>query len=177
MQTRTFRKITLWTVLLLIPAVAMAATVIKLEILSLKPGAAMPKRYTGQGRSLSPPLAWSFAPEKTLEYALIMEDLDDGKVHWVMYRIPGKITAIPEGIPAVEVLKEPSKLSGTIQGTTAFRQKGPGYIPPVSGRRYQFTLYALDAHLGLLPGLDKESLMSLVQGHIIGKGEFPFSVK
>jgi Raf kinase inhibitor-like YbhB/YbcL family protein len=176
-QNRTLSKTALLTVLLLIPAVIMAATVIKLEILSLKSGAAMPKRYTAQGRSVSPPLTWSFAPQKTLEYALIMEDLDDGKVHWLMYRIPGKITAIPEGISNDEVLKEPSRLSGTIQGTTGFREKGPGYTPPVSGRRYQFTLYALDAHLGLLPGLDKESLMVLIQGHIIGKGEFPFSVK
>jgi Raf kinase inhibitor-like YbhB/YbcL family protein len=176
-QHRTLKKIALWTVLLLIPAVTMAATAIKLEMLSLKPGAAIPKRYTAQGRSLSPPLAWSFAPQNTLEYALVLEDLEDGKVHWLMYRIPGKMISIPEGIPADEVLTEPSKLSGAIQGITGFRQKGPGYAPPVSGRRYQFTLYALDAHLGLLPGLDKESLMTLIKSHVIGKGEFPFSVK
>jgi hypothetical protein len=176
-QNRSLRKFALWTVLLLIPAVTTAATVIKLEIPSLKPGAAIPKRFTAQGRSVSPQLVWSFAPEKTLEYALIMEDVSDGKVHWLMYRIPGKIVSIPEGIPNDEVLKEPSRLSGTIQGTTGFRENGPGYTPPVSGHRYQFTLYALDAHLGLQPGLDKESLMVLIQSHIIGKGEFPFTVK
>jgi Raf kinase inhibitor-like YbhB/YbcL family protein len=171
------KEIALSMALLVLPAAIIAAGVIKLEIPSLKPGAAMPKRYTAEGRSLSPPLVWSLAPPTTLEYALVLEDLDDARVHWLMYRIPGKVIAIPEGIPADEILSEPSRLSGAIQGITGFRQKAPGYIPPVNGHQYQFTLYALDARLGLMPGLDKASLMSLMQGHIAGKGELTFGGK
>jgi Raf kinase inhibitor-like YbhB/YbcL family protein len=168
------KRIMLLAVALFIPALMIAAGVIKLEVPNLKPGAAIPKRYTAQGKSLSPPLVWSLVPPSTLEYALILEDLDDTRVHWLMYRIPGKLVAIPEGIPPGEVLSEPSKLAGAIQGITGFRDRAPGYTPPVAGHRTQITLYALDAHLGLLPGLDKESLMALMQGHIAGKGELIF---
>ena len=71
-------------------------------------------------------------------------------------------------------LSEPAKLAGTIQGITDFKQAGVGYIAPTQAgksHRYQFTLYVLDAKLGLQPGLDKASLMFLLQGHIIAKGE------
>jgi Raf kinase inhibitor-like YbhB/YbcL family protein len=176
-QNRIISKLALSSIVLLLPAVISAATVIKLEMPYLKPGAAMPKKYTAEGKSASPPLIWSFAPETTLEYALVFEDLDDSRVHWLVYRIPGKITALPEGIPSDEVLSAPSKLAGAIQGITGFRQKGPGYMPPVSGHRYQFTLYAIDARLGLLPGLDKESLLTLIQGHVVGKGELVLGAK
>ncbi len=142
----------------------------------LKPGAALPKRYTAQGKSLSPPLAWSGLPNDTKELAVVFEDVDRTRVHWVLYSIPAKVVSLPEGIPRDEMLSEPSKLVGTIQGITDFKGSGPGYIAPVyepgSPHRYQFTLYALDAKLGLQPGLDKASLLLLLQGHILGKGEF-----
>ena len=141
----------------------------------VKPGKAIPKRYTAEGKGISPPLVWSELPQETRELALVFEDLEGPRVHWLVYSIPTKATSLPEGLPNDEVLSEPSKLAGTIQGITDFKQSGVGYIAPNTKagelHRYQFTLYALDAKLGLQPGLDKASLMFLVQGHIIGKGE------
>lgn len=151
------------------------AQTITLEIPLLKPGTALPKRYTAEGRALSPPLVWSNLPKDTKELALVFEDLEGPRVHWLVYSIPAKATSVREGMPRDEVLSEPSKLVGTIQGITDFKQSGVGYIAPTARvgkpHRYQFTLYALDAKLGLQPGLDKASLLFLIQGHLLGKGE------
>ncbi len=147
-----------------------------LEIPVVKPGAALPKRYTAEGKALSPPLVWSSVPKDTRELALLFEDVDGPRVHWLLYSIPVKATSLPEGISKDEVLSEPSRLVGTIQGITDFKQSGVGYVAPVreegKPHRYRFTLYALDAKLGLQPGLDKASLLVLLQGHILGRGEF-----
>ena len=149
-----------------------------LQIRELVPGktiAKLPKRYTLEGKAASPPLIWTEMPKDTKEFVLLFENLDTARVHWLMYSIPAKATSLPEGIQNDEVLSEPSKLTGTIQGITDFKKSGVGYIAPSvnAGKqeRYQFTLYALDAKLGLQPGLDKASLMFMIQGHIIGKGE------
>lgn len=40
------------------------------------PGKAIPKKHSGEGRDISPPLAWSGAPANTKEFALICDDPD-----------------------------------------------------------------------------------------------------
>src|SRR5579863_10398598 len=70
--------------------------------------AAMPKRFTCQGRDSSPPLAWSGAPAGTMSFALILDDPDAPDpaapqttwVHWVVYDIPAGTTALAEGAAA-----------------------------------------------------------------------------
>jgi Raf kinase inhibitor-like YbhB/YbcL family protein len=150
---------------------------ITLESPAFRLGQAIPKRYAAEGKSYSPPLVWTNLPEATRELALVFEDVEESKVYWLVYRISVKATKLPENLPRNEVLTDPPKLAGMIQGLTDFKQAGPGYVAPdrVSGKehRYRFTLYALDAQMGLLPGLDKDSLMVLIQNHIIGKGELP----
>src|SRR5437773_8414939 len=117
-----------------------------LEIPLMKPGSALPKRYTKKDKNISPPLAWSSLPRDVREFALIFEDIDEPRVHWVVYRIPATLTALPEGLPGDEVFHEPTKLSGIIQGLTDFKHEGPGYRGPEphpdKEHRYRFTLYA-----------------------------------
>jgi len=148
---------------------------IALESLVLKPGKAMPKPYTASGKNISPPLVWRNLPTHTMELALIFEDIDEPKVHWLIYRIPASLPGLPEGLPQEEVVAHPPRLSGMIQGLTGFKQGGVGYRgpDPPQGKehRFRFTLYALNAKLGLLPGLDKESLLTLIRNHIIGEGQ------
>ena len=147
-----------------------------LEIPLMKPGSALPKRYAKKDKNISPPLAWSSVPRDVREFALIFEDIDEPRVHWVVYGIPGTLTALPEGLPGDEVIHKPAKLSGIIQGHTDFKREGPGYRGPEpqsdKGHRFRFTLYALDARLALQPGLDKTSLLGVIQSHIVGQGEF-----
>ncbi len=135
----------------------------------------MSKKYAAFGKDMSPPLIWSNVPRQALELVLIFEELETGRVHWLLYRLPATALGLREALPQDEVIAEPAKISGTIQGLTDFKDQGPGYHGPnpPEGKesRYRFLLYALDAKLGLLPGLDKASLMSLIRDHIIGEGE------
>ena len=66
-------------------------------------GKPIPKKYTGEGDDLSPPLAWSNLPSGTKEIALICDDPDAPRsepwVHWVLYKIPAATTSLAEGLP------------------------------------------------------------------------------
>ncbi len=66
-------------------------------------GHAIPKKYTGEGEDVSPPLAWSGLPEGTKELALICDDPDAPRaepwVHWVIYKLPADAKGLPEGVP------------------------------------------------------------------------------
>ena len=53
------------------------------------------------GENISPPLAWSGAPEGTKSFAMIMLDPEGrapaGVIHMVIYGIPGNVTGFAEG--------------------------------------------------------------------------------
>ncbi len=164
-------------VICILAAAEARAQRITLEIPYVKPGAALPKRYTGGRKSVSPPLVWANVPDGARELALVFEEAESGRVHWLLYSIPTKATSLPEDLPRDEVLSAPSRLTGTIQGITAFvKDSGPGYVGPIPSdageRKYRFTLYALDARMGLQPGLDKASLLFMIKDHILATGEF-----
>ncbi len=54
-----------------------------LEIPFMKPGSALPKRYTKKEKNISPPLVWSRLPNDVREFALILEDIDEPRVQKV----------------------------------------------------------------------------------------------
>jgi len=127
----------------------------------------MPRRYTGDGDDVSPPLAWSGIPEGTQSLALICDDPDAPVgtwVHWVIWNIPAGETGLAEGIPPEE--RELS--NSAVQGTNDFRKTGYGGPAPPRGpvHRYFFKLYALDTTLDLAPGSKKAALEKAMQGHI-----------
>lgn len=82
-------------------------------------GHPIPKKYTGEGDDVSPPLSWSGLPEGTKELALICDDpdapTDEPWVHWVLYKLPADAKGLPEGVPRKSRLKEPA---GTLQEKT-----------------------------------------------------------
>ena len=131
------------------------AVALSLEVTStvLPEGELFPKRYTCDGKDLSPPLKWSGVPEGTKSIALILDDPDAlGRtfVHWVLYGIPSDVTELEEGVPATEVLP-----NGARQGVNDFENLGyggpcpPGAAGKVHG--WVFKVYALDHRCG--PGL------------------------
>ncbi len=155
----------------------MSVTVQKITVQSkaFGPNQPIPKRYTGEGEDVSPPLSWSGVPEGTKELALIVDDPDapvaEPWVHWVIYKIPDGVRELPEGIPATEKVSNPA---GAVQGKNtwpAIGYKGP--MPPKGHgvHHYHFKLYALDATLDLKPGLDKKALLKAMSGHILAEGE------
>jgi Raf kinase inhibitor-like YbhB/YbcL family protein len=144
---------------------------------TLKADETMPRDYTPDGRNLSPPLTWSNVPAATVEFAVVCEDPDAGNpppfVHWVIYKIPATATGLPEGLPIDPAAAMPSEITGAIQGVSGFRRsiyRGPA-PPPGKPHHYHFVVYALDADLGLKPGLTRADLLAAINGHVIGRGE------
>ena len=139
-------------------------------------GKAIPKKYTGEGEDVSPPLAWSDAPAGTKELALICEDPDapqtDPWVHWVIYKIPADTKELPEG---VEQKPRPKVPAGAEQGANSWPEgqnigyRGP-MPPPGRPHHYHFSVYALDVELSVEPGLDKKTLGKAMQSHILAEG-------
>ena len=95
-------------------------------------GQPIPKKYTGAGANVSPPLTWSDPPEGTRSLALICDDPDapsaknprpEGPwVHWVIYNIPADVRSLPEGLPRQAKLEKPAgalKVATTFPATTS----------------------------------------------------------
>jgi len=157
---------------------------IELTSTAFQEGARIPKKYTGEGDDVSPPLAWKGVPEGTQQLALICDDPDAPSrknpgpkpwVHWVIYAIPASAEGLPEGIARVAKPKEPA---GATQGTNSWREKDGnigyrGPMPPTGSgdHRYYFHLYALDTKLGDKPGMDKEALLEAMKDHILAEGQ------
>ena len=133
----------------------------------------IPRKYTGDGEDISPPLVWAGVPDGTESIALICDDPDAPTptpwVHWVIYNLPGDLTGLAEGIPPS---KAPPDLPGAIQGPNSWPTigyKGPA-PPPGNPHRYYFALYALDTNISAA-GLDADALREQMAGHILAQGE------
>ncbi len=151
----------------------------KLEVTSTAfgQGEEIPRKYTGEGEDLSPPLSWSGVPEAAREIAVLCDDPDaptpEPWVHWLIYGIPAGAGGLPEGVPNEPRLDNPP---GALQGKNSWPSgvtigyRGP--MPPPGGpHRYYFKVYALDAPLGLEPGIDKQALLRALEGHVLAEGE------
>ena len=124
--------------------------------------AMIPRKYTCQGKDISPPLTISDIPESTLSLALIVDD-PDAPVrtwdHWLIWNIK----------PTGEI-KENSA-PGT-QGKNSWgRQDYGGPCPPSGTHRYFFQLYAIDSAIDLPAGATKADLEAAMKGHIIEQAE------
>jgi Raf kinase inhibitor-like YbhB/YbcL family protein len=144
----------------------------KLTITStaFKEGGMIPKKYSGEAENISPPLAWSEVPVETKSLALIVDDPDAPSgdwVHWVVYNMPATMREMPEDIGPDE------RVAGIgIQGKNDSRKIGwDGPYPPSGTHRYFFRLYVLDKVLNDAPGLTKQQLLALLEGHILAQGE------
>jgi Raf kinase inhibitor-like YbhB/YbcL family protein len=130
-------------------------------------GATIPKRHTGEGEDVSPPLKWSSLPQGTKEIAIICDDPDAPTqkpfVHWVAYKIPAIRRGLPEG-----------STEGALEGTNDFDEVGyDGCMPPRGHgvHHYHFKVYALDIELDTPAGLSKDELLEAIEGHVLDEGE------
>jgi Raf kinase inhibitor-like YbhB/YbcL family protein len=140
-------------------------------------GHAIPKKYTGEGADVSPPLTWSGVPEAAKELVLICDDPDaptkEPWVHWVLYKVPAKTQGLPEGIARRPHPKDPP---GVLQGKNSWPDgdtigyRGPMPPPGHGVHHYYFKLYALDAEQDIEPGLSKNALMEKIRKHILAEG-------
>jgi Raf kinase inhibitor-like YbhB/YbcL family protein len=130
-------------------------------------GGAIPRKHTGEGQDVSPPLEWGGLPEGTEEIALICDDPDaptpEPFVHWVVYKIPADRTGFPEG-----------STQEALEGENDFGRTGYGGCMPPEGHgvhHYHFKAYALDIELEAAAGLTKDQLLVAMEGHVLAEGE------
>ncbi len=145
---------------------------IKIKSAAFEEGGMIPKKYTCDGRDVSPPLSWTSVPEGTKSLALICDDPDAPTrgtwIHWVIFNIPADTRELPESIPPQRTLA-----IGAKQGINDFRKIGyGGPCPPSGTHRYYFYLYALDTEINLEGGATKEQLMRAMEGHILAEGKY-----
>jgi len=152
------------------PAVVMAV-----ESQAFTSGQSIPRKYTGDGKDLSPPLSWSRVPQGTEEFALIVDDPDAPGtkpwVHWVIYKIPSQVRRLVEGLPTSPKLADPA---GALQGRNSWRKIGYRGPAPPRGHgvhHYRFTIYALRVPLELKEGLYAADLLKAISSHVLAKGE------
>ena len=111
----------------------------------------IPKRHTGEGGDISPPLEWSNVPGGCNGFALISEDPDaelrpgndSPFVHWLIYNLSRAVTSLPEELPFKVILDTPVSAS---QGINSFGNIGySGPLPPIGQgiHRYPFILHSL----------------------------------
>lgn len=137
-----------------------------------KPGAPIPKRFTGDGEDVSPPLHFEGIPPGTKAFALVCDDPDAPVgtwVHWVIYDIPGVAKGLAEG-----VAKDPVLPDGSRQGKNSWNRVGYGGPSPPPGKphRYFFRCYALREPLNLAAGLGAKDVESAARSKAIEMAEF-----
>ena len=155
------------------PMLLLLAAAFTLISPAFRPGTALPRSGAqadcGGGASVSPPLRWRDPPPSARSYALVVDDPDapvrGGFVHWVVYGIPERTTALPAGAGG--------QANGYVAGVnSAGARRFTGYCPPPGDapHAYRFTLYATDVTPEALPpALTRDALLRALAGHVKGR--------
>jgi Raf kinase inhibitor-like YbhB/YbcL family protein len=131
-------------------------------------GGTIPKQYTCDGNNLSPPFAWSGAPEETRSFLLICGDPDaSAKIfhHWAAFDIPRDWRGLNPGHGAA------SLADGFRQAINDYGK--PGYSGPCPPRgdkphRYHFRLNALsEASLPLGPSATCIEVIAMASPYVL----------
>ena len=127
-------------------------------------GAAIPRRYSCDGRDVSPPLAWSGVPAGTKALLLSVTDPDArGFLHWAAWDLAPDLGALTEGASG-------ALPGGALEGRNDFGRIGwGGPCPPSGTHRYVFTLTALSAPLGLPRGTELAAVQRQAAGATVGE--------
>ena len=157
---------------------AFAADPFAVSSSAFKDGDVWPAKFAGAdpsrtnppcpGQNVSPPLAWSNAPEKTKSFAIMMYDPDGGNglgaVHWVAYNIPLTKTSLAEG----EASASPKDFTGGKNNVGHDHYFGPCGPSGHSLHHYIITVIATDIEPGKLkPGLTRDELIAELRGHAL----------
>src|ERR1043165_1896577 len=131
---------------------------------SFKPNGAIPRKFTCEGRGISPPLKVENIPAGTKTLAITLHDpdapLDGGFTHWVIWNINGEKKKIKRNFKR-----------GEMGPNTLGQHSYKGMCPPLGIHHYHFKVYALDTKLDIDKNSYKEMLEKKMQGHILAEGE------
>jgi Raf kinase inhibitor-like YbhB/YbcL family protein len=157
-----------------------AIAVMTLSSTAWTDGATIPLKFTQAGAEVSPPLAWTNAPDTATSFVLIVHDPDaavnsqtnatEDVLHWMVWNIPGASRSLPEAVPQGPQIME---------GVRQISQTGPYYRGPAApatgpAHHYLFELYALDATIDVEPvgksvPETRAAVVAAMAGHVRGK--------
>ena len=132
----------------------------------MKDGGTLPRVFTCDGESKSPPLAWSGAPAGTKSFAVLMDHQPgpgDWHWYWTLWGIPSSTFSIDEGTSG-----------GAVVGTNSVNRELT-YAPPCSKgpgeKAYTITIFALSGTPDLQhpETVDRAALLDALSGITIGK--------
>jgi Raf kinase inhibitor-like YbhB/YbcL family protein len=155
--------------LLILPLMGAAKMPFQLSSAAFGVGATIPGRYTCDGENISPPLAWTGAPQGTKSFALVVEDPDTARgtlLHWGVYNIGAGVDHLDEAFPVAG----PYPQAHNDLGDEGYG--GPCPPPGKGAHHYRFRLFALDiAKLNLPDHTQAEAIEKAAQSHILGIAE------
>ncbi|WP_420458764.1 YbhB/YbcL family Raf kinase inhibitor-like protein [Neolewinella sp.] len=135
----------------------------------------IPNRYAAEQENISPPLAWSGAPEGTQSFVVLMEDpavpMHPPFLHWSLYNVPADKTELAEATPGGPTVPG---IEGALQGPNDYGSLGYyGPRPPKGdpAHPYHFQVFALDTELELPFGASRAELLEAMRGHVLASGE------
>jgi Raf kinase inhibitor-like YbhB/YbcL family protein len=135
-------------------------------------GAPLPDKYTQNGDNVSPPIDWVRGPTGTLSFVVLAEDSGvnrhDPIVHWVVYDIPSTVTSLPSSMPTEDKLDNGGMQGKNIAGKIGYIGPKP---PAGQTHPYHFQVFALNAHLNLQPGADRNTVVNAMKGHVLAVGD------
>jgi Raf kinase inhibitor-like YbhB/YbcL family protein len=158
------------TLVLFFGTVAQARDVGALTVTStaFTQGGMIPREYTCEGRSVSPPLSWSTVPSDTKSIAVIVDDPDapNGTFdHLVLFNLP------PSEHSLASIGTSPHATNGLAarnsNGATGFA----AICPPTGQHRYRFQVMALDTTLPQSAGVSSTDISNAIRGHVVARGE------
>ena len=131
---------------------------------ALREGEAIPRRFTCDGRELSPPLRWHGVPKAAGALALVVDDPDaphGSFVHWLLLDLPVATSGLDAGSVPSDAVRARNSAGGT-------SYVGP--CPPSGTHHYRFTVYALSRRTGLRDGTGLARALQAVRATATARG-------
>ena len=123
--------------------------------------ARLPVRFTGAGEGISPPLAWSGMPSDTKSLVLIVADLGDDRVRWLVYDIPPVRTGFGSDTAPAD-----ARVGLNDAGR---RRYEPPCSPTTLSTHAVFTIHALDRRLDI-EDADASRIREVMADHVLASG-------
>ena len=156
----TFGMIALITLPVFAGCASCSGGSMKVKSVAFEDNQPIPEKFSCRGQNINPELSIENIPKGTKSLALVFEDLTMNWVHWIVFNIPANAKVDENTVPGR-------------QGTNSEGMQT--YLGPCPDRgevhQYSFKLYALDQELNLEEGVNKEALLSAMEGHILGQAE------
>jgi hypothetical protein len=134
----------------------------------------LPARYSAYGDNVSPPLSWSAVPDARA-WAIVVEDPDAPRetpfVHWMIWNIPGQLTALGEGIGNSP---RPISPQNAVQGRNSHESYGWFGPRPPAGHglhHYYIQVFALNDTIEMGADTTLPELLNALKARTLATGE------